>query len=62
MSALGPSFATVIKRCDDIGLLLRSLLQEKIRGLLSTIKYVINNNHFRPGRNFKFPSVYADNA
>ena len=62
VSALGPSFATVIEGCDDIDVLLRSLPQEKIRGLLSNIKYVINNNHFRPGRNFQFPSVYADNA
>ena len=52
VSALGPSFATVIEGCDDIGLLLRSLPQEKIRGLLSNIKYVINNNHFRSGTNF----------
>ena len=37
VSALGPSFATVIEGCDDIGLLLRSLSQEKIRGLLSNI-------------------------
>ena len=52
MSALGPSFATVIEGCDDIDVLLRSLPQEKTRGLLSNIKYIINNNHFRTGRNF----------
>ena len=59
----GPSFATVIEGCDDIGLLLHSLPREKIRGLPSNIKYIIFfNNHFRPGRSFKFPSVFADNA
>ena len=57
MSALGPSFAIVIEDCDDIGLLLQSLPQEKIRGLLSNIKYVITNNEFRLGRNFKYKSV-----
>ena len=51
MSALGPSFATVIEGCDDIDVLLRSLPQDKTRGLLY-IKYIINNNHFRTGRNF----------
>ena len=42
VSVLGPSFTTVIEGYDDIGLLLHSLPQEKIRGLLSNIKYVIN--------------------
>ena len=42
VSVLGPSFTTVIEGCDDIGLLLHSLPQEKNIGLLSNIKYVIN--------------------
>ena len=40
--------------CDDIGLLLRSMLIYCLKNI-----YLLNN-HFKPDSNFKFPNRYLD--
>ena len=61
-TASGPSSSTSIDldKCDDIGLLLCSMPQKRIRNLPPESKYTLMVNHFRPGSTFKFPSRYLD--
>ena len=49
-----------IDKCDDIGLLLRSMPQTSICKLPPEKKYSIFVNHFRPGESYKFPSRPLD--
>ena len=49
-----------IDKCDDIGLLLRSMPQTSICNLPPEKKYSIFVNHFRPGESYKFPSRPLD--
>ena len=61
-TASGPSSSTSIDldKCDDIGLLLCSMHQNRIRNLPPESKYALMVNNFRPGSTFKFPSRYLD--
>ena len=51
---------TEIFQCDDVGLILRSIPQNRIRNLLPNQKYSIFVKHFKPNSSFKFPSRYFD--
>ncbi len=51
---------SLINDCDDIGLLLNSFPQNRIRNLPATYKYLLYSNHFKPSSSFKFPGRYSD--
>ncbi len=51
---------SLINDCDDIGLLLHSFPQNRIRNLPATCKYLLYSNHFKPSSSFKLPGRYSD--
>ncbi len=51
---------SLINDCDDIGLLLHSFPQNRIRNLPAPYKYLLYSNHFKPSSSFKFPGRYSD--
>ena len=55
-----PIETSLINNCDDIGFLLRSIPQNRIRSLPSTYKYLLFSSHFKPSSTSKFPSRYSD--